>query len=39
MFGESVSVIEGNSVTLDSDLTEIYEDDDILGNLELTTLS
>ncbi len=30
MFGESVSVIEGNSVTLDSDLTEIHEDDDIL---------
>ncbi len=30
VFGESVSVIEGNSVTLDSDLTEIYEDDDIL---------
>ncbi len=30
MFGESVSVTEGDSVTLNSDLTEIHEDDDIL---------
>ncbi|XP_058616238.1 natural killer cell receptor 2B4-like [Onychostoma macrolepis] len=30
VFGESVSVMEGNSVTLNSDLTEIHEDDDIL---------
>ena len=30
MFGDSVSVMEGDSVTLNSDLTEIHEDDDIL---------
>ncbi|XP_073699653.1 natural killer cell receptor 2B4-like [Garra rufa] len=30
VFGESVSVMEGNSVTLNSDLTEIHEDDEIL---------
>ncbi|KAF4097213.1 natural killer cell receptor 2B4-like [Onychostoma macrolepis] len=30
VFGESVSVIEGDSVTLNTDLTEIHEDDDIL---------
>ncbi len=29
MFGESVSVMEGDSVTLHTDLTEIHEDDDI----------
>uniref|UniRef100_A0A673LL57 Ig-like domain-containing protein n=1 Tax=Sinocyclocheilus rhinocerous TaxID=307959 RepID=A0A673LL57_9TELE len=32
VFGESVSVMEGDSVTLYSDLTEIYEDDEILWN-------
>uniref|UniRef100_A0A671R1B6 Ig-like domain-containing protein n=1 Tax=Sinocyclocheilus anshuiensis TaxID=1608454 RepID=A0A671R1B6_9TELE len=30
VFGESVSVMEGDSVTLNTDLTKIYEDDDIL---------
>ncbi|XP_077083168.1 CD48 antigen-like [Siphateles boraxobius] len=30
MFGESVSVMEGESVTLNSDVTEIHEDEDIL---------
>ncbi|KAK2906688.1 hypothetical protein Q8A67_005673, partial [Cirrhinus molitorella] len=30
VFGESVSVMEGDSVTLNSDVTEIHEDDDIL---------
>ncbi|XP_067271074.1 SLAM family member 5-like [Pseudorasbora parva] len=30
VFGESVSVMEGDSVTLNTDLTEIQEDDDIL---------
>uniref|UniRef100_A0A8C1VSD4 Ig-like domain-containing protein n=1 Tax=Cyprinus carpio TaxID=7962 RepID=A0A8C1VSD4_CYPCA len=30
VFGESVSVLEGDSVTLHTDLTEIHEDDDIL---------
>uniref|UniRef100_A0A9J7YHK5 Ig-like domain-containing protein n=1 Tax=Cyprinus carpio carpio TaxID=630221 RepID=A0A9J7YHK5_CYPCA len=30
VFGESVSVTEGDSVTLHTDLTEIHEDDDIL---------
>ncbi len=30
MFGESVSVMEGDSVTLHTDLTEIHEDDDVL---------
>ncbi|XP_077083178.1 SLAM family member 5-like [Siphateles boraxobius] len=30
VFGDSVSVMEGDSVTLDTDLTEIHEDDDIL---------
>ncbi len=30
MFGETVSVMEGDSVTLYTDLTEIPEDDDIL---------
>uniref|UniRef100_A0A672L8J7 Immunoglobulin domain-containing protein n=1 Tax=Sinocyclocheilus grahami TaxID=75366 RepID=A0A672L8J7_SINGR len=30
VFGESVSVMEGDSVTLHTDLTEIHEDDDIL---------
>ncbi|XP_067272591.1 SLAM family member 9-like [Pseudorasbora parva] len=30
VFGESVSVTEGDSVTLNTDLTEIREDDDIL---------
>ncbi|XDV23588.1 hypothetical protein PO909_028109, partial [Leuciscus waleckii] len=30
VFGDSVSVMEGDSVTLNSDLTEIHEDDDIL---------
>ncbi|XP_058616346.1 SLAM family member 9-like [Onychostoma macrolepis] len=30
VFGESVSVMEGDSVTLNTDLTEIHEDDDIL---------
>ncbi len=29
VFGESVSVMEGDSVTLNTDLTEIPEDDDI----------
>ncbi len=32
MFGESVSVMEGDSVTLNSDVTKIHEDDDILWN-------
>uniref|UniRef100_A0A8C1KMF0 Ig-like domain-containing protein n=1 Tax=Cyprinus carpio TaxID=7962 RepID=A0A8C1KMF0_CYPCA len=30
VFSDSVSVMEGDSVTLNSDLTEIHEDDDIL---------
>uniref|UniRef100_A0A8C1VP53 Ig-like domain-containing protein n=1 Tax=Cyprinus carpio TaxID=7962 RepID=A0A8C1VP53_CYPCA len=30
VFGESVSVMEGDSVTLNTDLTEIHEDDNIL---------
>uniref|UniRef100_A0A673IRK1 Ig-like domain-containing protein n=1 Tax=Sinocyclocheilus rhinocerous TaxID=307959 RepID=A0A673IRK1_9TELE len=30
VFGESVSVMEGDSVTLNTDVTEILEDDDIL---------
>ncbi|XP_073700588.1 SLAM family member 9-like [Garra rufa] len=30
VFGESVSVIEGNSVTLNTGVTEIHEDEDIL---------
>ncbi|XP_058616343.1 uncharacterized protein LOC131530204 [Onychostoma macrolepis] len=30
VFGESVSVMEGDSVTLNTDVTEIHEDDDIL---------
>uniref|UniRef100_A0A8C1PEH2 Immunoglobulin domain-containing protein n=1 Tax=Cyprinus carpio TaxID=7962 RepID=A0A8C1PEH2_CYPCA len=30
VFGDSVSVMEGDSVTLHTDLTEIHEDDDIL---------
>ncbi|XDV23594.1 hypothetical protein PO909_028113 [Leuciscus waleckii] len=30
VFGDSVSVMEGDSVTLNTDLTEIHEDDDIL---------
>ncbi len=30
MFGESVSVMEGDSVTLNTDLTEIHENDDML---------
>ncbi len=30
MFGDSVSVMEGDSVTLHTDLTEIRDDDDIL---------
>ncbi|XDV23866.1 hypothetical protein PO909_028240 [Leuciscus waleckii] len=30
VFSESVSVMEGDSVTLNSDLTKIHEDDDIL---------
>uniref|UniRef100_A0A8C1NST3 Immunoglobulin domain-containing protein n=1 Tax=Cyprinus carpio TaxID=7962 RepID=A0A8C1NST3_CYPCA len=30
VFGESVSVMEGDSVTLHTDVTEIHEDDDIL---------
>ncbi len=30
VFGESVSVIEGDSVTLNTDVTKIHEDDDIL---------
>ncbi|XP_067253068.1 CD48 antigen-like [Chanodichthys erythropterus] len=30
VFGDSVSVMEGDSVTLYTDLTEIHEDDDIL---------
>uniref|UniRef100_A0A8C1B3Z8 Ig-like domain-containing protein n=1 Tax=Cyprinus carpio carpio TaxID=630221 RepID=A0A8C1B3Z8_CYPCA len=32
VFGETVSVMEGDSVTLHTDLTEIYEDDEILWN-------
>ncbi|XP_042604850.1 SLAM family member 5-like [Cyprinus carpio] len=32
VFGESVSVMEGDSVTLNTDLTEIPEDDEILWN-------
>ncbi|KAI2650659.1 SLAM family member 9 [Labeo rohita] len=30
VFGELVSVMEGDSVTLNTDVTEIYEGDDIL---------
>ncbi len=30
MFGESVSVMEGDSVTLHTDVTKIHEDDDIV---------
>ncbi|XP_039538666.1 SLAM family member 5-like [Pimephales promelas] len=30
VFGDSVSVMEGDSVTLNTDLTEIHEDEDIL---------
>ncbi|XDV24126.1 hypothetical protein PO909_028387 [Leuciscus waleckii] len=30
VFGDSVSVMEGDSVTLNSDLTEIHEDDEIV---------
>jgi len=30
VFGDSVSVTEGDSVTLNTDLTEIHEDEDIL---------
>ncbi len=30
MFGESVSVMEGDSVTLNTDVTELHKDDDIL---------
>ncbi len=30
VFGDSVSVMEGESVTLHTDVTEIHEDDDIL---------
>ncbi|XP_051763439.1 SLAM family member 5-like isoform X2 [Ctenopharyngodon idella] len=30
VFGDSVSVMEGDSVTLNTDVTEIHEDDDIL---------
>uniref|UniRef100_A0A8C1KMQ7 Immunoglobulin V-set domain-containing protein n=1 Tax=Cyprinus carpio TaxID=7962 RepID=A0A8C1KMQ7_CYPCA len=30
VFGDSVSLMEGDSVTLNTDLTEIHEDDDIL---------
>ncbi|XP_067271530.1 SLAM family member 5-like [Pseudorasbora parva] len=30
VFGESVSVMEGDSVTLNTDLTELQEDDDIM---------
>ncbi|XP_058615581.1 uncharacterized protein LOC131529732 isoform X4 [Onychostoma macrolepis] len=30
VFGESVSVMEGDSVTLNTDVTEIHEDEDIL---------
>ncbi len=30
VFGESVSVMEGDSVTLYTDVTEIHEEDDIL---------
>ncbi len=32
VFGDSVSVMEGDSVTLNTDVTEIHEDDDILWN-------
>ncbi len=32
MFGESVSVMEGDSVTLHTDVTEIHEDANILWN-------
>ena len=30
MFGDSVSVMEGDSVTLNTDVTEIHEDEDIV---------
>ncbi len=32
MFGESVSVMEGDSVTLNTDVTEIHDGEDILWN-------
>ncbi|XP_016113129.1 T-cell surface antigen CD2-like [Sinocyclocheilus grahami] len=32
VFGESVSVMEGDTVTLNTDVTEIHEDDNILWN-------
>ncbi|KTG43990.1 hypothetical protein cypCar_00046821 [Cyprinus carpio] len=32
VFGETVSVMEGDSVTLNTDNNEIYEDDEILWN-------
>ncbi len=32
VFGESISAMEGDSVTLHADLTELPEDDDILWN-------
>ncbi|XDV23596.1 hypothetical protein PO909_028115 [Leuciscus waleckii] len=34
VFGDSVSVMEGDSVTLNTDLTEIHEDDDILWSFK-----
>ncbi|KAI2650679.1 SLAM family member 5 [Labeo rohita] len=34
VFGESVSVMEGDSVTLNTDLTEIHEDEDIVWQFE-----
>ncbi|XP_016344350.1 SLAM family member 9-like [Sinocyclocheilus anshuiensis] len=34
VFGESVSVMEGDSVTLHTDLTEIHEDDQIVWTFE-----
>uniref|UniRef100_A0A671QS56 SLAM family member 9-like n=1 Tax=Sinocyclocheilus anshuiensis TaxID=1608454 RepID=A0A671QS56_9TELE len=34
VFGESVSVMEGDYVTLHTDLTEIHEDDEIMWNSE-----
>ncbi|KAL1251776.1 hypothetical protein QQF64_019572, partial [Cirrhinus molitorella] len=37
VFGESVSVTEGDSVTLHTDVTEIRKDDDILWNFEAET--
>ncbi len=32
VFGDSVSVMEGDSVTLHTDVTEIHEDDEIMWN-------